>query len=420
MIGEPQGRQVMAALKGTELEGRVHILPLLPNWKVPSFLRACSAVCVLERGFPVKMHGPIVPREVVACGVCLVLSKEIADKQDPRRFVPDQNVLVVDDPRDHAALAAVLRRVIEDPTWAQDIGARGVSAATSDLGFAKFAARWDSIIVDYDTRSPEAIEAAPRALDLMLPRLLMLFKTRAPDLLDEFLSAAAKGDVSPWRAGLDFCDFAANRSSRDARLGVELARLLAALRYQKARLIAGRDRDRDASASFVVTDQLQGSAVTPDLVSHLRPVRGSFVFVEEFDFDVLQLVTEPTNGNEGLELLRERRTLVLFARSPNSVVRELRIDDATRRLIDSCDGRHTTAELVQDLGSLFAVDRSVDAGGPADPVLRALDSLYRSKAVVFGEYRVGWGWTGGVRAKLVEPDGRIVLHHVDRKLPPSA
>ena len=108
-----------------------YILPLLPNWRVPGFIRACTAVCFLERDFPVAIHGPMLPREILACGTCLVLSGEIAEKQRYRRDLRDsENVLLIDDPKDRPALAAVLRGVVCRP------GARSAWSAQAGLGIS--------------------------------------------------------------------------------------------------------------------------------------------------------------------------------------------------------------------------------------------------------------------------------------------
>src|SRR5262249_7929548 len=53
-----------------ELAANTWLLPFVPPWRVPSFIRCCTAVCFLERNFPISMHAPVVPREVLACGTC--------------------------------------------------------------------------------------------------------------------------------------------------------------------------------------------------------------------------------------------------------------------------------------------------------------------------------------------------------------
>ena len=48
--------------------------------RVPEFLRGCLAVCCLEQDFPIGIHAPIIPREVLMSGTCLVGSTEVIRK----------------------------------------------------------------------------------------------------------------------------------------------------------------------------------------------------------------------------------------------------------------------------------------------------------------------------------------------------
>lgn len=97
------------------LKGRTVILPPLPPWQVPAFIRSCSAVAFLENKFPIDFHGPQIPREVLASGRALVVSGEIYEKlffQD--QLVSGVNVMRVDDPDNVQQLAEVIRTVIVD------------------------------------------------------------------------------------------------------------------------------------------------------------------------------------------------------------------------------------------------------------------------------------------------------------------
>jgi len=68
MVGHDSGPTMRTALVEAGIAERTLILPFLPNWRVPEFIRACTAVCFLERGFRVAIHAPMVAREVLACG----------------------------------------------------------------------------------------------------------------------------------------------------------------------------------------------------------------------------------------------------------------------------------------------------------------------------------------------------------------
>ena len=92
------------------------MLPLLPNWRVPGFIRRCDVICYLNRNFVIPKHTPVIPREVMACGRCLVVSEEVRQIGWYRDSLRNgETCLAVADPRDIDGLAAVLRRAVSDP-----------------------------------------------------------------------------------------------------------------------------------------------------------------------------------------------------------------------------------------------------------------------------------------------------------------
>ncbi|WP_192178700.1 hypothetical protein [Mesorhizobium amorphae] len=97
------------------LRGRTIILPPLPPWDVPAFIRSCSVITFLENNFPIAFHGPQIPREVLACGTPLILSGEICSKVSFAAELADRtNVLRAEDPNNVAELASVLELAITD------------------------------------------------------------------------------------------------------------------------------------------------------------------------------------------------------------------------------------------------------------------------------------------------------------------
>jgi len=88
-------------------------LPFLPNWKIPSYIKATDAMFFLERGFDIKSHSPIVPAEIFACEKCMILSREVYDNQYQFKDVmtEDENVLVVE-PRETNELVKAIESVI--------------------------------------------------------------------------------------------------------------------------------------------------------------------------------------------------------------------------------------------------------------------------------------------------------------------
>jgi glycosyltransferase involved in cell wall biosynthesis len=109
-------------VKSHDLEDRVFQIPFLPHWRVPEFIRACVAVCCLEQEFPIKFHNPVVAREVLTCGGCLVGSSELIGKlPEPHRLVDDHNCIVVSDVYEAGHLERRLTEVLEMPDRVQQI-----------------------------------------------------------------------------------------------------------------------------------------------------------------------------------------------------------------------------------------------------------------------------------------------------------
>jgi glycosyltransferase involved in cell wall biosynthesis len=409
MIGKGQGQTILSALQDAGIEGQTCILPMLPNWRVASFLRACTTVCFLERDFPVAIHGPIVPREVLACGTCLVLSEEIASKQRYRdRLIPGENVLIVKDPKDHTELANTVRLVLADPERARAIGVQGTLLSRSIEGEDTYVPGWEKLLARHvrrvTPRSPTQTPApeTQASFEWVIPDLARFLRGACSQIFTEFPGGSSDGH--PFALAIRFCDFAAKRIESEA-FGADLPKVVAALFYAKERLIVSYDPIGNTAPTFPIVDRLAGRTVSRESAWHLRPVRGSSVRMVPFEYDVSALSIlasvgghEPTgdNGGELADIVR-RPILVLFHRSANLIPCELRIDDATRELVNCCDGSVSTQQLIDTMCCHFNVGTPELRDHVVVAVCGALDRLYRSGVLVFGEHRDGWGWLGGYR-----------------------
>ena len=67
----------------------------MPPWKIPSIIKRSTCVVIPERDFPVVQHTPILPREVMAVGKCMILSNELYAKRRSQDMKDEENVLVV-------------------------------------------------------------------------------------------------------------------------------------------------------------------------------------------------------------------------------------------------------------------------------------------------------------------------------------
>jgi glycosyltransferase involved in cell wall biosynthesis len=119
------------------LAERSTLIPFLAPWHVPSFLRRCDLTCFVERGFPIAVHAPRIPEEIMLMGSCLVCSREVAAKQYfAPSLVDGRNHLLLDDPRDTDEFASRLAWALDHPDDIRAIAARGralVQSLTREL-----------------------------------------------------------------------------------------------------------------------------------------------------------------------------------------------------------------------------------------------------------------------------------------------
>jgi glycosyltransferase involved in cell wall biosynthesis len=385
LIGVRAGDLLARHLTESRLTDRTAVLPLAPHWRVPAFIRACTAVCFLERDFPIAIHGSKVPDEVLACGTCLIVSQEMASKRlDLDSPELRGGVVIVPDPKDHARLADALRPLLRDPEQAAAIGRRGHAATEALNDGETFVHSWEEILVRAGERRPAAGEGGPSATDLLSPFVLALVRERWPDLVARLLDERAAGD--PFAAAIEFCTQAMTRLSGRQRSPGD--RLEATVRYQRARLTASWDGGNAANAGLAPLDHLGDRPLVPEIVLDLVPVRTPATQVERFDYDLSPVFsatagTSPPETPQGLATLAARRSIIVFHRTPNLKSCELQIDESTDELLARCDGRRTTRQVVRSLCEHFRLDPSHDLDRMADRVLPALAHLHRVHVVAF-------------------------------------
>jgi glycosyltransferase involved in cell wall biosynthesis len=375
------------------------LLPFLPHWYVPNFIRACTAVCFLERQFPIAIHRPSVPREVLACGTALVLSREAAARRsDPEALRDGENVWLAD-PLDTDELAAVLRRCVEDPSRAREVGLNGCRELGSD--YAPFDV-YAEVLADTFRSLPRAVAArrqtrAQGGMGGRVARSSGAVDTRvvAGDLAAACDSPPAAGSTceptgapATWRAefprthypatfALDATVLARYAARYDAHqptttetldyllsfggflaevlpdepvlppFAADLARyegLLLAARYQPGPddVFAGINRPANRPASLVPLD------------ARLSVGRGLQIAV--FAYDVVALADAVAAGALPGDAQPAECCLVV-QQMPNSLSpRVLRLQALARLVLALCDGRRTVADIGRTVEQL--------AGGP--------------------------------------------------------
>lgn len=388
------------------------ILPFLPHWKVPSFIRACTAVCFLERDFPIKIHGPVVPREVLACGTCLILSGEIAAKQFYREQILDhQNMLVVRDPKRHSDLAAALRLVIERPEEARALGEKGHNLTVEAGEFSEYINHFEALFLRvlgqestatsfdelYQSRagsSPETSVAGLLRSGPTLAQLMPWVKLLPRERIEEIaLRSGAEQNVQDksdlYRVALMLCDWIENSLATDG-LRDKYPYLGSVLQLQRARLQVGLENGANGSARLAV-DELAGVDFSPDKVCELKPMRAGRNSIEVLDYDVTPLFNANTwrslevNGRseEGRPVIEKREVILYIQKDPNSLDTELRINRLTKDLLDLCDGKRRTEEILAAMAEKYGSILGQEPSEFQNNMFLALRQLYDTRILVF-------------------------------------
>lgn len=91
-------KELKRKIKELELEKEVVFSSFIPPWRIPGVINLSTLIVCPEYHFPIKVHNPILVREVFSCGGCLLLSEELYRKQ-PKVIKKNKNVVVIDPSR---------------------------------------------------------------------------------------------------------------------------------------------------------------------------------------------------------------------------------------------------------------------------------------------------------------------------------
>jgi glycosyltransferase involved in cell wall biosynthesis len=355
------------------LADRILQLPFLPHWRVPEFIRGCLAICCLEQDFPIGFRTPIILREVLLCGTCLVAATEVIRKLPGYSQLPHGfGCVAIEDVNDVDTLSKRLAAIVTDPAPALYVGARGCE-------FARALQRAESF--------PQGLERALEAAAAGRP-----MRSGGPQPAD----AAAGQEEAGSRFRL--CQLAAGvieRTDRDAgtaRKPVAPAEipdlpwareLLAAIKQRIADghqhfvglvlaveaeiAVVAAEHDADATSTGEPGDPLfrlrMGRwGMTADDLADLICVRDPHLRALAFDFDVAALTAVRTADDLATPPASRRSYIVAFGRSAgrHGGRRDpLVIDAAAARILDLSDGTRRACEVVAELnrdGQLLGCD----------------------------------------------------------------
>ena len=398
------------AISELELQDRTWIFPFLPHWKVPGFIRACTAVCFLEREFPISFHGPIVPNEVLACGTPLIVSREIANKQHrlKDRFVDGENILIVDDPKRYEDLAGRLSIVIHDPEKAKIIGAQGHRLRTGaeedhtarrgrfETYVDALEQEWTRIVDNRKTKrlhraddagSPERLRR--EKLKARLPWTSLLLDGQWNRLVDEYCSQGDASTAGQFMDALGFCKFL---ELKLAELGSRYEYFVDVFRYEKTHNSMLVDGDAEC-VSTPVWAPAPGAPIVARKprnrkhslngdISELRPAIAGGIVVHAFSYDLQRLAAQFRQGKTPRELPKNS-TFIVFKKELNFINLEFRINHTTKDLLDLCTGEHTVRTISKQLAAVYQGDGGIEGArhGLAEQITKLVREL-TSKGII--------------------------------------
>jgi glycosyltransferase involved in cell wall biosynthesis len=367
--------------------GHVFVLPFLPPWGVPAFLRSCNAIALLEHHSPIPLHRPILPREVLAVGTCLILSGELAQKQPYVDLLRDRENVVLADPSDARNLAQAVRFVIENTTRAAAIGEAGrLEISDSTENWSEFREQLSGVYArvkrDSKLRSLETLGTlvnaglaeladgwpspgdGPRFGEIQANVRGAFATALRPKRQQEILGALPlSSHLAPERVSLVFHQFYDGQLDRaeiehdsvrmsvafaehlaaDVRSGGDIFYLADVVRFEATRLELG---------AWGGTETLQKINETfvpspgPDLETSMLLVAPRSR-VMDFDFDVLKIEEQILNGETLASTENRVHTTVLFTSDAKTgIVRVREIDPACRWALNLLEAQWLTgAEL---------------------------------------------------------------------------
>ncbi|MCA9683133.1 MAG: glycosyltransferase [Myxococcales bacterium] len=378
----PRYRQEIAALGLGEC---TWVLPFIAHHKVPAFIRACTAVTFLERDFPIVFHTPTIPTEILACGACLIVSREIADKQAYREQLRHgENVLIVEDPKDHGELAGALRRVLAEPTRAAAIAAAGQTIELGLEPLEPFARGFAEVFADVLGRRAGQASTIPRSerhlpedraatlTDFCHALWLAYGDDRMGPALRAYLQAHPEPAATAQRDSLRFCAFLREHPVVEQP---PLAGWEDTLRLSEAVAWLGVVDDDD-----LLTGPF-GRRDTKELIRQrwleVAPLRTRWLRIEAFT--ALPAALPWASEDAG----PDNPVLLAFHKQANMRGNVFAINAQTRDLLARCDGTRTARAIVHELAA--------ETGQPPEAVVRKLGGTLM------------WWYTRGL-VSFVDPD----------------
>jgi glycosyltransferase involved in cell wall biosynthesis len=349
--GQPEfQKHFRARARKLGLADQILQIPFLPHWRVPEFLRGCLAVCCLEQDFPIVFHTPIIPREVLISGTCLVGSAEVVRKLPSFERLPHRyGCIAIEDVNNVEELSSQLGRLAEDPETAAAIGARGRAFAREVQRDIPFPQALERVLVSVAAQQCVAASTISRASDETPPqnrhgRFPLTHLVAAA--IGMKLALAEASDLMWARQVLDVVE-------DDIAGGESESRSLAlAVRIEIAIAMAEDDADKSSpteSSDPLFRLSLKRWAVAEGALPELVAIAEPRLRIIEFDFDVSEFLGAQTIAAFPKIAPAGRSHIVAFGRSDDGRRDPLFIDEITARILQLSDGTRTISRIIASL-----------------------------------------------------------------------
>jgi glycosyltransferase involved in cell wall biosynthesis len=398
----PVDRRFRAQARKLCVADRVFQLPFLPHWRVPEFLRGCLAVCCLEQDFPIVFHAPIVAREVLLCGACLIGSMEMIRKLPGYdRLPPGYSCVAIGDVTDTEALSRQLADIVRDPQPAMSLGARGYAFARGLQQHLPFLETVESILEAaavrrsapaHTNRSLDDVTSEPDDDRFPLTRLALA----SVEGIDESYCQPA----SSTRCAIDIAQacqvLAAVERKIDcgaSGLGSIALAVRAEIRIAEAESEAD-DSSLDDYPQFRL--RLRRWALAEGDLAGLVPIRVPRLRIIEFEYDVSQFLGVETMERLPAAPLERSSYVVAFVQSSKQEREPYLVDSVTARILSLSDGTRTAAEVVKEL----------DPNEDTESSLKWIENLFLNDLLWLWDRRIGSVTQATRPGTVLPPDAR--------------
>jgi glycosyltransferase involved in cell wall biosynthesis len=385
--GAPSVQEAFRArAAGLNVADRILQIPFLPHWRVPEFLRGCLAVCCLEQGFPIELHTPITPREVLLCGTCLVASTELIHKfRRYERSPHGYGCVAIADVNDPDALSAALAAIVHDPKAARAIGARGRSFALEiqrdisfPLGLERVfqAAAMRQQLPDVALTPLHISEEAAVHTRFPLTRLVAAAIAQPLDAFNSYTHPFSQNQsidfasASRLLGALERGIAEGKRALRPMAAAVEIDIAIAAAEEDEGNI----DRGMVADPLFRLNTRQLG--LPEEGIARLAPVRDPRLRILKFDHDVTLFMGAKTVEDFPAAIGPGPSYMLAFAVAGGERREPLIVDGLTAQILELSDGKRSAAEIAAELTC------QLDHSGDVD-IVKWIENLFVRGLVLF-------------------------------------